>query len=276
MSVRVIEGDCRDVLASMEPASIDLVVADPPYGETSLKWDRWQDGWMGLLRPLLKPHGSVWVFGSLRMFMEHADEFSGWQLAQDVIWEKHNGSNAFNDRFRRVHEAAAHFYPSDASWTAVYKSPLYSNDATARTVRRKHKPQHWGVIGESFYESHDGGPRLLRSVWPCRSEHGRALHPTQKPVGIIAPMLAYSCPAGGTVLDPFCGSGTTGVAAQAAGLSFIGIEARHDYAEMARKRVAGDAPLLSPRAVYNPTADFSNSYNLACSEMHQRVKGAAE
>lgn len=245
MSVRIITGDCRDVLRTLEPESVDLVVADPPYGETSLEWDRWQDGWMGLLLPVLKPHGSVWVFGSLRMFMAHADEFAGWRLAQDLIWEKHNGTNNFKDRFRRVHESVAHFYPADAPWSLIHKSPLYSDDATARTVRRKARPQQWGEIGAASYVSHDGGPRLLRSVLVCRSEHGKAIHPTQKPAGVIAPLLAYSCPRGGTVLDPFCGSGSTGVAAQAVGLDFVGIEARADFAEMARRRIAGDAPLLA-------------------------------
>src|SRR5207244_1510795 len=99
---------------------------------------------------------------------------------QDIVWEKHNGSNAFDDRFRRVHELVVQFYRKDTKWENVYKCPLYSADATARTVRRKAHPQQWGDIGGRVYESHDGGPRLLRSVLCCRSEHGRALHPTQK------------------------------------------------------------------------------------------------
>ncbi|MCO4245795.1 site-specific DNA-methyltransferase, partial [Acidovorax facilis] len=52
----------------------------------------------------------MWCFGSTRMFMERAADFEGWHLSQDIVWEKHNGSNAFADRFRRIHELALHFY----------------------------------------------------------------------------------------------------------------------------------------------------------------------
>lgn len=244
MSVRILTGDALERLRELPDASVDVVITDPPYGETSLAWDRWPRGWPALLPRLLKPHGSMWCFGSLRMFMDRAAEFADWQLAQDVVWEKHNGSNAFDDRFRRVHEYAAHFYPRGRPWAEIHKSPLYSADATARTVRRKARPQQWGEIGGAFYESHDGGPRMLRSVWCHRSEHGRADHPTQKPVGIVAPLVTYSCPPGGAILDPFAGSGTIGIAANAAGRDAILIELNPAYVEIARARIQGDAPMF--------------------------------
>src|SRR5258708_5604831 len=106
MNVRILTGDCRDVLAGLPAESVHCVVADPPYGETSLAWDRAVAGWVAAIDRVLAPTGSMWVFGSLRSFMEAArtDEMRGWSVAQDIIWEKHNGSNAFADRFRRVHE----------------------------------------------------------------------------------------------------------------------------------------------------------------------------
>src|SRR3990167_2116116 len=185
MTVQIITGDCREVLLGVADASVDLVVADPPYGQTSLAWDRWPEGWPLQVHRVLKPTGSMWVFGNLRMFMDRVAEFDGWSIAQDVIWEKHNGSNAFADRFRRVHEQAVQFYRSDAPWQGVFKAPLFTQDATARTVRRKQRPPQWGAIDSSSYRSEDGGPRLMRSVMFCRSEHGRAEHPTQKPTAII-------------------------------------------------------------------------------------------
>jgi site-specific DNA-methyltransferase (adenine-specific) len=247
VSVQVITGDCREVLPGrME--RFDLVVADPPYGETSLVWDRWPTGWLEGVKAVMKPSASLWVFGSLRMFMERADEFkaAGFKMAQEVVWEKHNGSNAFTDRFRRVHELAAQFYVGD--WATVYRNPLFSADATAKTVRRKTRPQQWGVIGDSFYESEDGGPRMMRSVWCCRSEHGRAVHPTQKPVGVIAPILEYSCPPDGLVLDPMAGSGTTGVAVKASGRSAVLIEGDVEFSRIARERLANDSPLFTEAA----------------------------
>jgi site-specific DNA-methyltransferase (adenine-specific) len=185
---------------------------------------------------VLKRSGSMWVFGSLRMFLANAGEFSGWRLAQDVIWEKHNGSSFLADRFRRVHETAAHFYRDDVPWSDVYKDPQYSNDATARTIRRKGRPAHLGNIERGSYVSTDGGPRLVRSVIYARSEHGSAIHPTQKPGNIIEPLLLYSCPRGGVVLDCFAGSGTTGLVAEHHGRDSILIEIDPATAAAARSR----------------------------------------
>lgn len=234
----ILLADCREVMCALPDSSVDLVIADPPYGETSLGWDKWPEGWLSNIPRILKPSGSLWVFGSLRMFMKHASEFEGWSIAQEVIWEKHNGSNAHNDRFRKVHESIAHFYHASQKWGDVFRKPLFSDDATARTVRRKEKPQHWGSIGEHFYESHDGGPRLLRSVWCCRSEHGRAIHPTQKPEGIIAPLIEYSCPPSGVVFVPFSGSGVVERVAQHLGRRFVGCELNPEYKKLQHQRAA--------------------------------------
>lgn len=249
MSVQVITGDCRQVLAGLEAESVDCVVSDPPYGETNLRWDKWPAGWPSLVLPLLKPTGSMWVFGSMRMFLERIGEFSGWRMAQEIVWEKHNGSSFHSDRFRRVHEFAVQFYRADTKWSDVHKKPQFSADATARTVRRNKRPQHWhGEIGPTEYRSEDGGPRLIRSVVFCRSEHGRALHPTQKPLDLLDLLLAYSCPPGGAVLDPFAGSGSTGVAARARGLSTTLIEADPAYAAGIEERLVAELPLVQQGA----------------------------
>lgn len=211
-------GDAMDVLPFLQPA--DAIITDPPYAETSLDWDRWPDGWPAAAADAAR---SMWCFGSLRMFMERADEFARWKMSQDVIWEKHNGTNSFNDRFRRVHEIVVHFYQGE--WNAVFKSPQFTNDATARTVRRKGRPQQWGEIGTDFgYRSENGGPRLMRSVQYARNCNGSAIHPTEKPEAIIGPLMEYSVPAGGLVVDLFAGSGVTLQLARKTGRRAIGIE----------------------------------------------------
>lgn len=204
--------DCREVLPTVEA---DCVVTDPPYGVTSLEWDQVVEGWPELIRSR-----QLWCFGSMRYFM--GLRLPTWTPAQDIVWEKHNGSGIHADRFKRVHEHAVHFYRG--KWGSLYLDPQYTNDATARTVRRKTKPPHWGGIGESSYASEDGGPRLMRSVIYARSMHGMAVHPTQKPTEILTPLIKYSCPPGGLVLDCFGGSFSTGVAALQEGRRFIGIE----------------------------------------------------
>lgn len=249
MSVRILTGDMREMLRSVPDASIDCILTDPPYGETSLPWDRWPEGWPALVRPKLRRSGSMWVFGSTRMFMERAAEFVGWRLSHDIVWEKHNGTGLFNDRFRRVHESALHFYRDDATWAEVFKAPQFTNDARARVVRKKGRPAQWiGATKDTTYRSEDGGPRLMRSVQFVRSEHGRAIHPTQKPLALVEPLLLYACPVGGHVLDPFAGSGTTGVLAQRHGMAATLIEGNPDFASLIAHRLDDDAPLFKGAA----------------------------
>jgi site-specific DNA-methyltransferase (adenine-specific) len=233
--ITLYQGDCRTVLPRLDLAAVDVVVTDPPYGETSLAWDLPVDDWL----PLLAQVNSLWCFGSLGFFLDHAAAFraAGWKHAQELVWEKHNGSNFHADRFRRVHELVVHFY--QGRWAQVWKAPVTTPDATRRVVRRKARPpHHTGAIDAHTYTAVNGGPRLQRSVLRVRSCHGAAVHPTQKPLGIITPLLAHSCPPGGLVLDPFAGSGTTLVAAKLLGRRAVGIEREARYCELAARRLA--------------------------------------
>lgn len=246
MVVDIIQGHAMEVMPLMPDQSVDLVIADPPYNVTSLKWDKWVPGWPDEVRRLLKPSGSIWVFGTMRMFMRYLEEFKGWKLSQDIVWEKHNGTGLFNDRFRRVHETVCHFYAGP--WGNVYRDPQYTMDAKKRTIRKPERPAQWmGRTGPTFYQTEDGGPRLMRSVIFARSEHRRALHPTQKPVDIVEPILLYSCPPGGLVLDPFAGSGTTGVVARENGRNAVLIEIDPEYIAKIRRRLEIETPVtVSP------------------------------
>jgi site-specific DNA-methyltransferase (adenine-specific) len=217
-------GDCRELMKQMPDGVADACITDPPYGDTSLIWDRRCAGWIGHVSRVLKPAASIWVFGSMRFIADLFEEMrtNGFVYAQDIVWEKQNGSGFHADRFRRVHEHAIQFYRG--AWADVFKEPQYTNDARAKVVRRKTRPTHTGHIDAGHYVSEDGGPRLVRSVIDVANEHGKAVHPTQKPLGIIAPLIAYSVPHGGVVIDPFMGSGSTGIAAHQLGRHFIGCE----------------------------------------------------
>ena len=231
---------CEAVLPSIEGA--DLAIVDPPYGDTALAWDRVELGWLPLVGAALKPSGSVWLWGSLR-YLAHAipaAEAAGWSVSQDVVWEKHNGSSGAADRFRRVHEHAVLLYRGP--WAAVHVEPQFSTDATARQVRRKQRPAHWGEIGESAYETEDGGPRQMRSVMYERSAHGSAIHPTQKPVGMLRTLIQYACPPGGLVIDPYSGSASALIAARQCGRRAVGCENDEQYIAGAVARLA-HAPL---------------------------------
>lgn len=228
-------GDYREYLSAVPP--VDAIVTDPPYGDTSLDWDAWPQGWVADLSSSTNAQ-QLWSFGSFRMWLNHAHEFktAGWRLGQDLIWEKQNGSSFHADRFKRVHEQIVHWYRGD--WSDLDLDPQVTLDATARQVRRKTRPAHTGHIDDAPYRSEDGGPRLQRSVLYAPSCHGYADHPTQKPLEIVEPLIRYSTTPGQMVLDPFAGAGTTLIAARDAGRNAVGIEAREDYCEAAAKRLS--------------------------------------
>jgi site-specific DNA-methyltransferase (adenine-specific) len=232
-SVTLWYGDMQQMLDRVGP--VDLVVADPPYGETSLAWDRWPAGWVG---DIAEVASSLWCFGSMRMFLTHAEEFFGWRLSQDIVWEKANGTGFATDRFKRVHEVATHWYRGD--WRDIHHDTPreeYVGASKRDRVRRDDRAPQTGGIKAQTYE--DDGTRLARSVLRANSARGTG-HPTAKPVGLLDPLIRYACPPGGTVLDPFAGSGSTAEAARLSGRKAVLIEADERYCELIARRLAQD------------------------------------
>ncbi len=231
-------GDCREIMPTLGPFS--MILADPPYGDTSLDWDRHVGGWFSLAHGSLKPTGSMWVFGSMRFFMCFGVEIreAGFAYAQDVVWEKHNGSGFHADRFKRVHEHVVQFYRKQDHWANIYNDVQKTNDAIRRVVRRKKgRPAHMGHIEQASYQSEDGGPLLMRSVIYMRSMHGRAIHPTEKPASLIEILVRTSCPPGGLVGDWLAGSGAAGEACIRTGRRYVGCEIDPEMAEKANRRI---------------------------------------
>jgi len=236
-SVTLYRGDCREVVESVRP-QVDCIVADPPYGETSLPWDKWPAEWPTAVSSAA---ASMWCFGSMRMFLERRDEFRFWRLSQDVVWEKRTGTGMAIDRFARVHEHAVHWYRG--SWDEVHHdTPRVWVGNLRRTATKPAgalTAPHLGSVEKTSAWTDDGF-RLMHSVIQSRGMHRRGVHPTEKPVGILDPLIRYACPPGGTVLDPFAGSGSTAVAARLSGRKAVLIEADERYCELIAKRMAQD------------------------------------
>jgi site-specific DNA-methyltransferase (adenine-specific) len=241
-------GDMREVLPALN-LQADLIVADPPYEETSHKWDRWPEGWLATAATATQ---SMWCFGGLRMFMRYAPEFTAahWHLSHDtigkydtddvdVVWEKHNASGPNNDRFRRVHEQAGLFY--QGAWRDVYRQPQRITSGVierGRIVKQGAKDiGHRGKYATGSWT--DDGTRLMTSVIKARSMHRNGgIHPTEKPAPLLDPLIRYGCRPGGLVVDPFAGSCSTLLAARALGRPAIGIEGREDYCEASARRLS--------------------------------------
>lgn len=252
--LQLYHGDMREILPALG-AQADLIVADPPYAETSLAWDRWPDGW---LKVAAAHSNALWCFGSQRMFFDHLDEFrADWTLSQDVIghdenhqpvhgdvnvvWEKHNGSGFARDRFKRVHEHALFWYrgPWEQRHRAVptEKSGRRGGGEGGFKTRASAK-DHTGKIAPQMWDGSDG-KRLMRSVIKVRSMHGlQPINETEKPLGIVEPLIHYACPPGGLVIDPMAGSCVVLEAARLMGLRAIAVEKRESQCEAAARRLS--------------------------------------
>lgn len=225
-------GDWRELIP--ECFTADLILTDPPYGETSLEWDRWPDGWPALAA---RHANAMWCWGSMRMFLDRRDEFAAWTYSQDTVWEKHNGSGFAADRFKRVHELSLFWYRG--RWEDIHhEAPRIDGGSGNKSVRKRGLTPHTGAIGDTGYI--DDGQRIVRSVMRAHSLQQRALNETQKPESVTEHLLTYGCPVGGTVLDLFAGSGTTLAVAKRTGRKAIGFEIREQQCERSALRLSQD------------------------------------
>jgi DNA modification methylase len=228
--ITIYHADCRDVLPTL-PTETAVVIADPPYGETACRWDKCCHGWLDFVRST-----DLWCFGSFRFFLQNAAAFTDWNFAQELIWEKQNGSGAVVDRFNRVHEIIAQFYRGE--WGKLHRDvPRFtSQDKRSHRTHGRGLTPHRGTIGSKPYD--DNGTRMVRSVLPINNLKGLAEHPTQKPINLLTLLVQYSVAPNGSVIDPFVGSGTTLVAAKRLGRSAVGIEIEERYCETAARRLS--------------------------------------
>jgi site-specific DNA-methyltransferase (adenine-specific) len=232
-------GDSREIIPGLELRA-DCCVTDPPYGETSLAWDRWPDGWPTDVATVTS---SMWCFGSLRMFLDRRDEFGAWKLSQDVVWEKHRATSFVTDRFARAHEYITHWYRGP--WSNIHhNTPRIRVDERRRgfTSQLSSGAAVHGALGARGSYEWDGS-RVAQSVLhvnSLRDGNRSGLHPTEKPTGILDPLIQYACPPGGLILDPFAGSGSTAVAARMFGRRAVLIEADERYCEVIARRLSQD------------------------------------
>jgi len=176
----------------------------------------------------------------MRMYLERVDQFTAaWKLSQDVVWRKPNATGLTVDRFRRQHELVLHWYTG--RWRDLYheaqREPFLGKPRKPRK-KNAQDAKWYGRLGETVWV--DNGTRLMKSVIDARSLWNRgSIHPTEKPLEVLRPLIAYACPPGGTVLDPFAGSGSTAEAARQIGRHAVLVEASEAYCEVIAKRLLG-------------------------------------
>jgi modification methylase len=244
---RVLVGDCLDELRKLPARSVDLVFADPPYnlqltGElhrpnqsrvdgvddawdhfaSFAEYDAFTRAWLTECRRVLNDTGSLWVIGSYHNIFRVGAILQdlGFWILNDVVWRKTNPMPNFRGRrFTNAHETLIW-----AARSADQKTYTFNYDAMKSLNDDLQMRSDWLLPICS-------GPERLKDA------AGAKLHPTQKPEALLHRVILASAAPGDIVLDPFFGTGTTGVVAKRLGRRYIGIERDPAYAEIARARL---------------------------------------
>jgi modification methylase len=253
---RILVGDCATEMAKLPADSVDLVFADPPYNlqlASDLKrpddskvdavdedWDKFASfavydeftkAWLKACRRVMKPAATIWVIGSYHNIFRVGALMQdlGFWILNDVIWRKSNPMPNFRGRrFTNAHETLiwAAREPQARGYTFNYETLKAGNeDIQVRS--------DWTIA-------------LCTGEERLKGRDGKKLHPTQKPEALLARVLLSSSRVDDLVLDPFCGTGTTGAVAKKLGRRFVGCERDASYAKAAEKRIAATKPLAAP------------------------------
>jgi len=262
----LILGDSLEALEKLAPQTVDLIFADPPYhlsnGGTTCQsgrrvrvdkgaWDAsrgveadhaFQRAWLAACRRVLKPSGTLWVSGTQHVIFSvgYAMQELGFHLLNTITWYKPNAAPNLACRFF-----------THSTEILLWASPVRAKPLAHRFNYREMKNRNGGKQMRDLWAvterpEPDGGQVVWALPTPGAREKLFGRHPTQKPLSLLERVVAASSSEDDLVLDPFCGSGTTGVAATRAGRRFLGIEMDERYLELAANRIraAADAPPL--------------------------------
>ena len=231
--ISLINGDCLEEMKNIPDGSVDMVLADPPYGTTACKWDSvipFEPMW-GQLKRVIKPSGAI--------VMTASQPFTSALVMSNIkmfkycwVWEKSRFANQMLAKKQplKIHEdvivfsiGSAHYYPQGL---------IECNKITKQGARVTDN-QGGGKRKTAYLQTHTNYPKTIQQF----ASEGKTVHPTQKPVALMEYLIKTYTNEGETVLDFTMGSGTTGVACVNTGLKFIGIELDKAYFDIAQERI---------------------------------------
>jgi site-specific DNA-methyltransferase (adenine-specific) len=241
------EGDCRSVLEDLPPGSVDLIFADPPYNLSNGGftchggrrapvdkggWDAsagvaedfsFHTAWIAACRRVLSGNGTIWVSGTYHSIYAcgYALRLQGFEFLNDVCWFKPNAPPNLSARY----------------FTASHETLIWAKKSGSGRHTFNYRDMKEGAWpGDDLKRP----GKQMRTVWSIPSPRGVEKrfgnHPTQKPCALLRRVILASSREGDLVLDPFCGSGTTGLAALAEGRRFIGIDQERKYLDLSVER----------------------------------------
>lgn len=244
--MNIFNGDCIEVLKTLEDNSIDLVLCDPPYGVTVQKWDAvidFKSMWQELNR-VTKDNSPILLFGT-EPFSSLLRCSNIGNFKYDWVWVKNKGTGHLNSKKMpmKYHEIISVFYRKTARYFPIETeghAPMNAATNGANNINGKH-----GSV-----KNHAGStkrkPRSLVEFPVVNNDgttDGGRFHPNQKPVSLLKYLIeTYTCP-GEAVLDFTMGSGSTGVACAETDRIFYGIEKDCEIYKVACERLKHHAAI---------------------------------
>mgnify|MGYP000471040860 FL=1 len=232
-------GDAYDKLKRLCLDSVDAVITDPPYGTTQMEWDtaaNWERLWP-LLKDVIREAAVVASFSAPPYSADLINSNRDW-WRYEIIWAKTMGTRFLdaNDRPLQGHENIQVF--TEKMGESTYNPQ--KRDGEPYTSYAGTDDEHYGDVTRR--QKKQDGRRHPLTVLEVGNGNNRDLHhPSQKPLELMRWLVRSYTDPGDHVLDPFCGSGTTGVAALREGRTFTGIEMDEKHAEKARARCRDEA-----------------------------------
>ena len=245
MNIQLMQGECLERMAEIPDGSVDMVMADLPYGTTACKWDSvipFAPLWAAYRR-VCKKNAAI-VFTASQPFTSALVMSNPKLFKYEWIWVKNqpSGMALANRMPMKYHEVVCVFYDRQCTYN---KQPASRGSEKAKSVvrngvRGKHHTVTNGarlnVPGVRYYDPDNVNPKSVLEFACVPNGGGGRLHPTQKPVALMEYLIRTYTNEGELVLDNTMGSGSTGVACINTGRRFIGIERDPTYFKIAQDR----------------------------------------
>ena len=237
---RILQGDCLDIMPSIPDESVDMVLADLPYGVTQNQWDQVIpfDRLWGEYRRVTKPNAAI-VLTATQPFAAQLVASNPKMFRYDLIWRK-NKSTGFLNANRmplRQHESILVFYrrlPVYHPQKSHGHGPVHSFTKHTGDGSNYGKTKR-GVSGGGQTDRH---PTSVIDDSVVNNDSNHKIHPNQKPAELFEYLIRTFTDEGAVVLDNCIGSGTTAIACLNTGRHFIGIEQDAEFCRLANERVA--------------------------------------
>ena len=238
--------DCIDFSKELPSESVDLIIADPPYnlkkdfGNNSDKWKsvdewyEWSKKWIDECIRILKPTGSIFIFG-IHHYMCYIQCYlyeKGLKYRRQIIWHYENGFSRYRKAPASTYEPILWFSKTDKYTYHPIREPYKSED------RLKYKLTKNGKIWKPNPEGkHAGDVWNIPTLAGRRFKNEKVNHPTQKPLALIDRIVKHFSNEGDIIFVPFAGSGTECVSALKHNRFFIATEINPEYVKIANKRI---------------------------------------